>query len=85
MLAKEVPNPFTDKNWIFEVKWDGFRAIAYVRDEFSLRSRNGRELSFNFPEIKELQKLAKSVIVDGEIVIMKEGKIDSKPCKRGVK
>jgi bifunctional non-homologous end joining protein LigD len=30
MLAKPISKPFSGKDWIFETKWDGFRAIAYV-------------------------------------------------------
>ncbi len=36
MLAKPVSKPFSGKDWIFESKWDGFRAIAYIRDSFLL-------------------------------------------------
>ena len=57
MLAKEVSKPFSGEDWVFEVKWDGFRAIAYVREPFSLKSRNGRELIHNFPEVIELSQL----------------------------
>ena len=45
MLAKVAEEPFSGKNWIFEVKWDGFRAIAYVEEPFSLKSRNGTTYS----------------------------------------
>ena len=44
MRAKPISKSFSGKDWIFETKWDGFRAIAYVRDGFSLQSRNGNEL-----------------------------------------
>ena len=44
MLAKVAKEAFSDKDWFFEVKWDGFRAIAYVEDPYSLKSRNGKEL-----------------------------------------
>ncbi len=54
MLAKVAPDAFSDKDWIFEVKWDGFRAIAYVEEPYSLKSRNGKELKNNFPELEEL-------------------------------
>ena len=40
MLAKVAEEAFSDKDWFFEVKWDGFRAIAYVEEPFSLKSRN---------------------------------------------
>ena len=52
MLALPAPKPFSNKDWIFEIKWDGFRAIAYVDEEFSLKSRNGKELKNNFPDKK---------------------------------
>ncbi len=76
MLAKTTLKPFSDKKWIFEIKWDGFRAIAYVEEPFSLKSRNGKELKHNFPEIDEITKLTSNTVVDGEIIIMKEGKPD---------
>ena len=76
MLAKDAPKPFSDKDWIFEIKWDGFRAIAYVNKEFSLKSRNQKELKNNFPEIAELTHLTNDAVVDGEIVVMREGKPD---------
>jgi DNA ligase D-like protein (predicted ligase)/DNA ligase D-like protein (predicted 3'-phosphoesterase) len=76
MLAKLASQPFSDKNWIFEIKWDGFRAIAYVNEEVSLRSRNNKELKDDFPELEELKQLTHNVVLDGEIVIMKSGKAD---------
>ncbi len=76
MLAKEADKPFTDKDWIFEVKWDGFRAIAYIADELSLRSRHNQELLQSFPEFEELKQLARNVVLDGEIVILDEGKVN---------
>jgi len=77
MLAKFMSKPFSGKDWIFETKWDGFRAIAYVKDDlFTIQSRNGNEFKFNFPEVEEITHFAKTVVVDGEIVIMKNGKTD---------
>jgi DNA ligase D-like protein (predicted ligase)/DNA ligase D-like protein (predicted 3'-phosphoesterase) len=77
MLAKVAADAFTSKDWIFEVKWDGFRAIAYVDSGgFSLLSRNGNELKQNFPELAELTQLASGLVVDGEIVVMRGGKPD---------
>ena len=76
MLAKVAENAFSDKGWIFEVKWDGFRAIAYIEQPFSLKSRNGKELKNSFPELQELSKLASNIVVDGEIIIMREGQPD---------
>ncbi len=76
MLAKVAEEAFSDKEWFFEVKWDGFRAIAYIEESFSLKSRNEKELKGNFPELQELKKLAKNIVVDGEIIVMREGKPD---------
>jgi bifunctional non-homologous end joining protein LigD len=76
MLAKPMEKPFSGKDWIFEVKWDGFRAISYVDDHFTIQSRNAKELKHFFPELEELKQLANNVVVDGEIVTMKQGKVD---------
>ena len=76
MLAKVAEDAFSNKDWIFEVKWDGFRAIAYVEEPFSIKSRNAKELKQNFPELQELNKLATNIVIDGEIIVMREGKPD---------
>ncbi len=76
MLALAAQKAFTDKDWIFEIKWDGFRAIAYVEKQFRLRSRNGKELKGNFPELAQLTQLGANIVVDGEIVVMQDGKPD---------
>lgn len=76
MLAKVADKAFTDKDWIFEIKWDGFRAISYIDQTLSVKSRNGKELKHNFPELAELTLLAKNLVVDGEIVVMNQGKPD---------
>jgi bifunctional non-homologous end joining protein LigD len=75
MLAKETNKAFNDKDWLFEVKWDGFRAIAYVNNELSLRSRNNKELKFDFPELEELIQLTHDVVLDGEIIMLNKGKV----------
>jgi bifunctional non-homologous end joining protein LigD len=76
MLARLAPQPFSSSAWIFEIKWDGFRAIAYVNAKVSLRSRNEKELKHVFPELKELKQLASNVVLDGEIVVVKDGETD---------
>ena len=45
MLAKPADEPFNSKDWIFEVKWDGIRAISYINDEISVKSRNNKDLT----------------------------------------
>ena len=76
MFAKPISKSFSGKDWIFETKWDGFRAISYVDDYFTVQSRNAKELKHFFPELEELRQLANNVVVDGEIVTMKKGKVD---------
>jgi len=75
MLATLYDEPFDDPNWIFEIKWDGFRAIADCeKSKVELYSRN--QISFNErfgPIVKSLQKAKLSAILDGEVVV-----IDSK-------
>jgi bifunctional non-homologous end joining protein LigD len=83
MLAKNFPKPFSHNDWLFEVKWDGFRALAYVKDGFSLRSRNDNELKRNFPKIEELRVLAKDVVLDGEPVVMMDGTPDFQAMQEG--
>lgn len=75
MLAKSAEKPFSSPDWIFEVKWDGIRAIAYVDEELSITSRRGNELLHAFPELSELRGLVTgSAILDGEVVVLRGGK-----------
>lgn len=76
MLAQTAEAPLTAKDWIFEIKWDGIRAISYVDDELSIRSRYDKELRYNFPELKELTTLSPRSVLDGEIVVLQKGKPD---------
>jgi DNA ligase D-like protein (predicted ligase)/DNA ligase D-like protein (predicted 3'-phosphoesterase) len=79
MLARDAEAPFDSPDWLFEIKWDGIRALCAVSrsGEVSLRSRNGRELLGVFPEIREISGLApESSVLDGEVVAMKGGKPD---------
>jgi bifunctional non-homologous end joining protein LigD len=81
MLATLVDKPFNNKDWVFEVKWDGIRSIFYVhktKEIFKLQSRNGIDITHRYPEIieslKQVIKYNESAIFDGEIVVLnKEG------------
>jgi bifunctional non-homologous end joining protein LigD len=70
MLATLVREPFDHPDWIYEVKWDGYRAVAEIRDgEVSLYSRNGISFNRKFPPILEsLRKFGFEAVLDGEIV-----------------
>lgn len=71
MLATLVDEPFDDPEWLFEIKWDGYRALCTVEeDKLTLISRNGLDMLERFPGLKELSGAFASipVMVDGEIV-----------------
>lgn len=72
MLATLVKEPFDHPGWIFEVKWDGYRAIAEIRDNnVSLYSRNLIPLHKKFPPIMDaLRTFRFEAILDGEIVVV---------------
>ena len=74
MLAKETDEAFDDKDWIFEIKWDGYRAIAEIEDgEVKLYSRNGLPFDSRYPIVaNELKKIKHNAVLDGEIVILDE-------------
>ena len=73
MLATSAAKPFDDPNWLFEIKWDGYRSVAFI-DEGNLRlvSRSQNDLTKQFPELGDLPKFvkAKRAILDGEIVAL---------------
>jgi bifunctional non-homologous end joining protein LigD len=75
MLATLVDDPFEDQQWLFEIKWDGYRAISFVRGgRASLVSRNQNDLSGEFPEIASAAGKTKvdNAVFDGEIVALDE-------------
>ncbi|MFA6170286.1 MAG: non-homologous end-joining DNA ligase [Candidatus Margulisiibacteriota bacterium] len=77
MLATAAGKPFDNDDWIFEVKWDGYRAIAEISpNNVLLYSRNQRSLADKFPGIVEsLKKLKFNAVLDGEVVAVdKTGK-----------
>jgi bifunctional non-homologous end joining protein LigD len=69
MLATLVNEPFDDKAWIFETKWDGFRLITEKRgNRVTLWSRNGIDVSSRYAVLlPALQKIEGSFVMDGEI------------------
>jgi bifunctional non-homologous end joining protein LigD len=76
MMATLEREAFDDDRWIFEVKWDGVRALAICSDETMLMSRNGNEITAQYPELAKLHDrlVALDAIVDGEIVAMEKGR-----------
>jgi bifunctional non-homologous end joining protein LigD len=70
MLATLVDEPFDKPGWLYEVKWDGFRAIALIKKgEPELSSRNSKSFNDKFyPIYNELKTWKKEAVLDGEIV-----------------
>jgi bifunctional non-homologous end joining protein LigD len=74
MLAKLHDQPFDAAAWVFEIKWDGYRAITEIgRKDIRLYSRNGLSFQPDYPAIyEELKKIKVQLILDGEIVALDE-------------
>src|SRR6201993_2782135 len=79
MLAKRVDALPDGEDWIFEPKWDGFRALVFRdKDEILIQSRDEKPLNRYFPELlPPLQEaLPDRCVLDGEIVIVKDNELD---------
>ena len=76
MLLSEAFKPFTSESYLYELKYDGIRALLFVSPKsFKIMSRNHQDMTLLFPELKEIQSLVSDkVIFDGEIVSFKEHK-----------
>jgi bifunctional non-homologous end joining protein LigD len=73
MLATSAAKAFNDPEWLFEIKWDGYRAVAFIEDgRVRLVSRNQNDLSAQFSELKSLPQFVRvqRAILDGEIVAL---------------
>ena len=76
MLATLTDKPFDSDDWLYEIKWDGYRAVAFL-DGKSMRlvSRNQNDFTAAYPELRDLPSLvkARTAILDGEIVALDDG------------
>jgi bifunctional non-homologous end joining protein LigD len=74
MLATLVDAPFDSADWLFEIKWDGYRAVAYKEgDQVELISRNNKPFTEKYEPVAEaLKELDISAVFDGEIVAVDE-------------
>ena len=77
MLAGHTDRPFDNKNWVYEVKWDGVRAILFhdrAKAMAEIQSRNGKNITYRYPEITKaigaVLKSNESIVLDGEIVVL---------------
>jgi ATP-dependent DNA ligase len=79
MLAKRVGELPVGATWIFEPKWDGFRALVFRDgDEVLIQSRDEKSLNRYFPELLEplCSQLPARCVLDGEVVIAQDGALD---------
>jgi len=75
MLATLVDESFSNPEWIFETKWDGFRSVCFIKKgKARFVSRNQLEMTQQYPELANIAKQvgAKEAILDGEIVALDE-------------
>ena len=78
MLIAEDQAPFDDDNFLFELKFDGIRALAYLDEKGTeLRNKRNKNVTSIYPELNEINRQAKKrCILDGEILILNEGRPD---------
>jgi bifunctional non-homologous end joining protein LigD len=79
MLCTLIREPFNDPSYLYEIKWDGYRAIAFVKDgNARLDSRGGLNFTKKYPSIvRALNELGEDIVIDGEVVFLNEsGKPD---------
>jgi len=79
MLAKRVDELPSEGEWVFEPKWDGFRALVFRDgDEILIQSRDEKPLDRYFPELLDPLRSALSprCVLDGEIVIVNDNELD---------
>ena len=75
MLAETAEKPFDSKDHLFEIKWDGIRCIAFVRDgKVHLQNRRLSTMTARYPELQCLRDWPEGTVVDGEMVVLDEGK-----------
>ncbi|MDF2517314.1 MAG: ligase [Sphingobacterium sp.] len=74
MLATLVDKPFDNEDWVYEVKWDGYRAVAFMnKGKVELKSRNDKSFNEKFyPIYDKLKELELDAILDGEIVVLSD-------------
>lgn len=72
MLATTAKKIFNKPDWIYELKWDGYRLIANIQNsKVSIHSRNGISYNSKFPNlVKDLELIPHDVILDGEVVVL---------------
>jgi bifunctional non-homologous end joining protein LigD len=92
MLASSTKEIFNHPQWIYELKWDGYRILAHLtKTSVVLQSRNGINLNAKFPAlVKDLETIEHECILDGELVVLNKdgvsqfGELQQYPNTTGV-
>lgn len=75
MLAELAERPFDSKDHLFEIKWDGIRCVAFIRNgAVHLQNRRLSTMTPRYPELQVLREWPEGTVVDGEMVVLHEGK-----------
>src|SRR6476661_651409 len=74
MLATLVDKPFDEEGWLYEIKWDGYRAIGYSnKGDVQLCSRNNKSFNEKFYPVHDaLKRWGINAVVDGEVIVINE-------------
>ena len=81
MLATLVDEPFDSERHLFEIKWDGIRALTFVEDGgYRALSRNRLDLAPAFPELAALHALPSGTVLDGELVVFEGARPSFSRC-----
>jgi bifunctional non-homologous end joining protein LigD len=72
MLATLVDQPFSEEGWLYEIKWDGYRALSFLQGkEVELKSRNNKSFNDKFyPVTSALAQWNIDAVIDGEVVVI---------------
>lgn len=86
MLLNEEFKPFDSDEYLFELKYDGIRALIFADDkEVYIESRNRNNLTMLFPELQKIKDCCdKKTIFDGEIICLEDGKPSFKNVQKRV-
>ncbi len=83
MLARLAARPFDSPAYLFEVKWDGTRCLAFVeRGGVRLQNRRFHRIEWRYPELAVLAGLERGSVLDGEVVVLHEGRADFERLQR---
>jgi bifunctional non-homologous end joining protein LigD len=74
MLCTLTEDPIDDRDYVYEIKWDGYRIISHVqKDKIRMDSRSAKDYTIRYPVIVDaLKSLGHDAVIDGEVVVFNE-------------